>query len=433
MGFKITTLSVIASLLIGSGAKADDGFLSAADFSHLAYFESLGITYKDGGHVEDGLAILKQHGINCVRLRLFTSSAAQASADPYNYINNLAYNLPLALRVKNAGLLFSLDFHYSDTWADPGHQATPAAWTNLTFTQLVQQMRSYNSNTIAAFAAEGAMPDYVQIGNEITAGMLWPLGKVPGSNATVQWSQLGQLMKAAVQGIRDAAGAKMPKIIVHIDRGADWATTEWFFDNLNAQGVVFDIIGESYYPFFHGPLSNVSNCLTNAARRYGKPLIVAETAFPWTNTSWTTNIFGFAPSTNGQVSFIAALAQIVKSVPNGLGVGIFYWGAEYQAASGVSEAGFNTTSFFDLSGNVLPVADALGETRAPEVIRASLSGSDVILQWPLSGSASKLMTTTNLASSALWIPVTNSIQTNGATLTVSIPLSERCFYRLQIN
>src|SRR5438105_1289035 len=98
-------------------------FISGADFSHLAFFEARGIEYRDGGQPQDGLAILRNHGVTCVRLRLFTSSAAQAQADPYNYINNLDYTVPLAVRVKNAGLKFLLDFHYSDTWADAGHQS----------------------------------------------------------------------------------------------------------------------------------------------------------------------------------------------------------------------------------------------------------------------------------------------------------------------
>jgi len=174
----------IASLFFGEWAWADDSFLAGADFSDLAFFESVGVTYKDGGQVRDGIQILRNHGINCVRLRLFTSSAAQADSDPYDYINNMTYTVPMAVRVKNAGLRFLLDFHYSDTWADPGHQATPAAWTNLNFTQLVQQMRAYNSNAIATFAAGGAMPDYVQVGNEITSGMLWPLGYVSGDDPT---------------------------------------------------------------------------------------------------------------------------------------------------------------------------------------------------------------------------------------------------------
>jgi arabinogalactan endo-1,4-beta-galactosidase len=351
--------------------QADPSFLAAADFSFLSYFESLGVQYKDGGVVTDGIQILKNHGINCVRLRLFTSSEAQAANDPYNYINNTNYTVPLAVRVKNAGLLFSLDFHYSDTWADPGHQAIPATWSNLNFPQLVQQMYTYNSNTIATFAAAGAMPDYVQVGNEITSGMLWPYGGPLSGNGGTNWSQLGQLMTNAIQGIQDAAsaaGQPMPKIIVHIDRGGDWATTEWFFSNLEAQGVPFDIIGESYYPFYQGSLTALSTCLTNAAITFGKPIVVAETAFPWTNTcpaAWLSDLYGYPPTEIGQVSFIVAEGQVFSSVPNGLATGVFYWGGEYQAVSGVNEAGFNTASFFDAGGNVLPSLNAVVALGAP--------------------------------------------------------------------
>jgi arabinogalactan endo-1,4-beta-galactosidase len=364
-GLKFAVLSAVAAVLLAGRASATDPFLAAADFSHLAFFESLGVVYKDDGQTQDALAILKRHGLNCVRLRIFTSSAAQAAADPYNYTNNLSYNLPLALRVKNAGLLFSLDFHYSDTWADPGHQTMPAAWTNLTFSQLVQQMRSYNSNSIAAFAAEGAMPDYVQVGNEVTYGMLWPLGQVnPNANGGTQWNQLGQLMKSAEQGISDAAsaaGKPMPKIVVHIDRGGDWNTTSNYFNNLIAQGVPFDIIGESYYPFYQGSLSALSACLTNAANYFAKPIIVAETAFPWTNTcpsAWIPDLLGYPPTVIGQVSFLVAEGQIINSVPNGLAAGVFYWGGEYQAVSGLNEAGFNTASFWDAGDNLLPSLNA---------------------------------------------------------------------------
>ncbi len=155
-----------------------------------------------------------------MRLRLFTSSPAQAQADLYNYTNNLDYTLPLALRVKNAGLQFMLDFHYSDTWADPGHQAKPAAWANLTFSQLVAQLRQYSSNCVATFKAAGVTPDYVQVGNEITSGLLWPDGQVRGAcDTSSQWSKLGQLLASAITGIREAAAAGAPKIVIHIDRG----------------------------------------------------------------------------------------------------------------------------------------------------------------------------------------------------------------------
>ncbi len=445
----IKKAGVLAGLLLGMILAASaTPFVAGTDFSDLSFFESRGITYKDQGKVQDGIQILKNHGINCVRLRLWTGSDALVQTkNAYNYTNNLTYTLPLAVRVKSAGLLFCLDFHYSDTWADPSHQLTPSAWFSLTFDPMVQQMRTYNSNTIAAFAAAGAMPDYVQIGNEITSGMLFTnsagtiIGEVTGSTNTA-WSQLGQLMKAAVQGIQDAvtnAGTTMPKIIVHIDKGGNWATTLWFYDNLSYQGVPFDIIGESYYPFYQGSPTNLSICLSNAAVRYGKPIVVAEDAFPWTNNadnaSWTNQLFGYPPTRAGQVSFIAALARIVKGVPNQLGAGFFYWGAEYQAASGVNEAGFYTSSFFDAGGNVLPVADAVGGMGAPLFIRPALNGSNLQLQWPFSGAAMQLTTSTILGSLAAWSSVTNSPQITGAVFTVTLPvdLSQNHFYRLQSN
>jgi arabinogalactan endo-1,4-beta-galactosidase len=350
-------------------SSAQNNFIAGADLSLLAYFETNGIVYKDNGQAGDAIEILKSHGINCIRLRLFTSDPAEVRADPYDYINNLAYTIPLAVRVKNAGLRLMLDFHYSDTWADPGHQATPAAWTNLTFPELVQEMRDYNSNCIAAFKAAGAMPDYVQVGNEITGGMLWPYGRLSGRNQAKQWSQFGQLMKAAVEGIKDASGSDMPKIVVHIDRGADWNATKWFFDNLNKQGVPYDIIGESYYPFYHGPLTNAACCITNAAQRYGKPVFIAETDLPWI---YSTNIYNISATTNGQVQFVGMLAQIMKNTPNNSGAGIFWWGAEYQWPK-ANEAGVGTRSFFDDNGNLLPAAGALGQLGNPTSLRAGLN------------------------------------------------------------
>ena len=419
---------------------APQSFIVGADMSHLAFFESRGKVYKDGGVTTNALWILKKYGVTCVRLRLFTSSAAQAAADPYNYINNTNYTIPLAQRVKNAGLQFCLDFHYSDTWADPGLQTKPSAWTNLTFTALVQQMRSYNSNSIAAFRTAGVMPEYVQVGNEIIGGMLWPDGRVGGTNDTPsQWSKLGQLMNAAIQGIQDgSAGAPMPQIIVHIDRGGDWPGTQWFFDKLNAQSVPYDIIGESYYPFWHGTLANLSNCLNNAANRYNKPVIVAETAFPWNNShsAWSTNNYGgITPSVTGQVQYVVALAPIVKGVSGGFGAGVFWWGTEYQDASGVNEAGFDSASLFDAGGNVLPAAIEYGQLSAPLNLNIQLNGTNVRLSWPLSGAGLSLMTTTNLSTPVTWSPVTNAVQNTGTVYWVTVPLGSdpQRFYRLQSN
>lgn len=349
-------------------SQGQNNFIAGADLSLLAYFETNGIVYKDDGQPGDAIKILKKHGINCIRLRLFTSSAEQAKADPYNYINNLAYTLPLAVRVKNAGLQFMLDFHYSDTWADPGHQETPEAWKNLTFPQLVQTMHDYNSNCIAAFLAAGAMPDYVQVGNEITGGMLWPNGRLSGRHPE-QWDRFAQLMKAAIQGIKDASGPNMPKIVIHIDRGGDWRSTKWFFDNLDKQQVPYDVIGESYYPFYHGPLTNFNTCVANAAQRFGKPIFIAETDSPWI---YSTNIFHIPATVNGQVQFVNTIGEIMKSAPNNDGAGIFWWGAEYQWPN-ANEAGVGTRSFFDQNGNLLPAAGTLGRLGSTLNLSANFS------------------------------------------------------------
>lgn len=435
----VARLAVMIFILLAAvpAVPAATNFIAGADVSLLSFFEANGIAYKVNSQTEDALAILTNSGVNCARLRLFTSSAAQAQADPYDYINNLSYTVPLAARVKKAGLQLLLDFHYSDTWADPGHQATPAAWTNLTFPQLVQQMHDYSSNCLVAFKNSNAMPNYVQIGNEITDGLLWTNGEVGGSyNVAAQWSKLAQLLNAAIQGVKDGAETNAPKIVIHIDRGGDWSGTKWFFDNLiQTQHVQFDFIGESYYPFWHGSLTNLANCLSNAAVRYGKPLLVAETAFPWTNSYWTTNIDGYPGTTNGQAQYVVGLAQVVKSVPNGLGAGIFWWGTEYQELNAVNEAGFNTASFFDAGGNVLPVADVFGQMAAPLTLSASLTGSSLEVRWPLSGAGMTLTTSTSLWPVAVWQPVTGSVQNTGTTFYTTLPVSNGAghFYRLQAN
>lgn len=353
-----------------SVAAAAGEFIAGADFSHVAWFESRGKVYRDGGRKQDPLTILRSHGINCVRLRLFTSSAAQAKASPYNSINNLDYTVPLAARVKKAGLQFMLDFHYSDSWADPQKQAKPAAWEGLAFDQLEQRMFEHNRDSIAAFRRAGAMPDTVQVGNEITPGLLWPDGRVGGERDTPeQWAKLARLLKAAVRGIRQAAGAEMPKIVIHLDRGGDWGTTRWFFDHLREQQVEFDIIGQSYYPLWHGTLDDLRTCLANAAERYRKPVLVAETGFPWVETEWDGKplkpLVGIPAGKEGQVRFVEELGKVVKGVPGGKGIGIVWWAAEFLPMPGTNLSGFEGRSFFDHDGNALPVIEAFGLLARP--------------------------------------------------------------------
>ncbi len=428
-GLKLAAAILLAATIAATGAVTGE-FMAGADVSHLAFFEDRGIVYREAGEKLDALEMLRSRGLNCARLRLFTSSSQQAQSDPYNSINNLDYTLPLAVRVKQAGLQLLLDYHYSDSWADPGKQTKPAAWTSLDFAQLEQRMYDYNSNTIAAFKAAGAMPEYVQVGNEIIQGLLWPEGKVGGSSDTpAQWQRLGILLKAAIRGINDAAADTPPKIMIQIDRGGDWAGTRWFFDNLRQQQVEFDIIGQSYYPFWHGSLSALRNCLTNASARYGKPVVIAETAFPWSNS---TNIFSIPATPEGQIEFVVELANIVNAVPGNGGIGIIWWSTEYQRLSGTGLAGFDRRSFFDLSGNILPVAEALGQLTAPIQLSATLSDATPTLKWPFSGAGLALVTSIDLSFSN-WTPVTNAIQSTGVVFSVTMPgqAMQTRYYRLQ--
>jgi arabinogalactan endo-1,4-beta-galactosidase len=420
-------------LLLVAGTALAGEFIAGVDVSHLGFFEERGVIYREAGQERDALVLLRQRGVTCVRLRLFTSDAAQAQADPYNRINNLDYAVPLAVRAKQLDLHFLLDIHYSDTWADPGHQSKPVAWAGLPFADLEQHVYEYSSNCIATFRAAGAMPDYVQVGNEITSGLLWPDGRVGGAYDTpTQWSQLGRLLRAAIRGIHDAAGIPSPGILVHIDRGGDWAAAQWYFDHLREQQVEFDIIGLSYYPFWHGDLDALRTCLDGTAGRYGKPVVVLETAFPWTNSA---AVLGLPATPAGQARYVVELAKVVKGVPGALGQGLFWWGTEYQLLSGVNTAGFEYRSLFDDGGNVLPAADALGQLAVPVVLRTSLTDTHLTLSWPLSGAGLLLMTTTNLGSPALWWPASNLVETIGLSLGTTLPASEAPgrFFRLESN
>lgn len=417
-----------ASCLVVLSVSAADEFLAGADLSHLAFFEARGVAYQAKGETNEACAILREKGLNCARLRLFTSSAEQAAGNPYNYINNLDYTLPLAVRAKRAGLKLLLDFHYSDTWADPGKQAKPSAWTNLSFLELEERIYTYSSNTLAAFKAAGAPPEYVQVGNEIIGGLLWPDGRVGGSYETApQWSQFARLLKAAIRGVKDGSGETTPKIVIHIDRGGDWSATQWFFDRLRQQDVEFDVIGQSYYPFWHGTLAALKTCLSNAVVRYDKPIIIAETAFPWTNSG---AIQGIPASPEGQAQFVAELAKITKSLPKNRGYGVFWWGAEYQRISGMSLAGFDSRSLFDREGAVLPAAGALGQLALPVRLGARAENGRLFLSWPLSGLSYSLAMSSEIEFGS-WLFPTNPVQISSTGITTSIDLLPNAqFFRL---
>ncbi|HWX19116.1 MAG TPA: glycosyl hydrolase 53 family protein [Candidatus Binatia bacterium] len=317
-------------------AVAAADYAVGADLSFLKQAEEGGTVFKDQGRPKPGLQIFKDHGYNWIRLRLFHT--------PTRLPNNLEYTLALAKDARKLGYKLLLDFHYSDTWADPGKQFIPKAWEGKSHTELAQAIHDYSRDTIAAFSRAGVLPDMVQIGNEISHGILWPDGKLPD-----HWDNFAELVKAGIKGVQAGSGeAPRPRIMIHIDRGGDRKGTKQFFDKLDSYGVVFDAIGQSYYPWWQGSLLDLRENLAFMAETYDKDIFVVETAYNWRTAEYKQKPAPFPETPEGQWAFLEEVNRIVLAVPHQRGKGIFWW--EPAVAAGPKSRGM-----FDNDGNALPV------------------------------------------------------------------------------
>jgi arabinogalactan endo-1,4-beta-galactosidase len=347
--FRLFVLSLSLSLFASSSLRAQ-GYTIGADVSFLAKCEQDEVIFKENGQPMDVLALLREHHYNWVRLRLFHDPAAAADKLP----NDLPYTLALARRAKAMGFHLLLDLHYSDSWADPGKQPMPAAWSKLKHKQLVDQVFSYTRDTITAFAQKGVMPEMVQLGNEITNGMLWPDGKLPDN-----WDNFADLLKAGIAGVDAVRGtAPRARIMIHIERSGDYNAAVWFFDNLIAHRVRFDVIGLSYYPFWHGSIAALRGNLHDLALRYHLPIIVVETAYNWTPGTMAGKKADFPESPEGQLTFLRAVNAAVRAIPNHLGQGVFWW-------EPAVEGDLRGRGFFSNDGNALPVITAFDSPESP--------------------------------------------------------------------
>ena len=324
--------------------------MRCADLSSLDELESGRAVFRDQGTQGDALEILKSHGLDTVRLRLFHS--------PDQLRDSLEDVLKLAKRAHDYGYKIVLNLHYSDTWADPGRQTKPAAWSDLPIAALVDSVYAHTARALAALAEQGTPPVLVQVGNEITTGMLWDTGRVGGPFDTPdQWRIFGMLLKSGILAVREHSSAQ---IMIHIDRGGDPAGARWFFDRLGPMD--FDLIGLSYYPWWHGPLDGLRQTAQMAMERYQKRVILIETAYPWT-LLWNDNqhnqvglpshtLPGYPATPKGQADFLATMWDVVPD-------GVCYWAAEWIAAPGFGSS-FENVALFDFEGDVLPAARVLG-------------------------------------------------------------------------
>ena len=332
-----------------------------ADLSFLPQLEEAGVRYRDlAGRVRPAEQILARAGANHLRLRVWVNP-------PAGYTDK-ARALALARRAKRAGMKIVLDPHYADFWADPGKQPIPAGWpTDLP--GLTAKIKTYTRDLVREFADQGTPVDIIQIGNEITNGILWPVGQLYLPDGTQQWAAFSTLLKAGIAGARQGARSHPLRVMLHIDRGGKLGDTQWFFDNITAQGVPFDIIGQSYYPMWHGSLADLAANLTDSVTRYDKPVLLAEVAYPWTfadgdgrgNIVTADSVLPdadrFPATPAGQAAFYEAVRRVLLGVPHSGGLGFLAWEPEWVPGVGWqpgAEASNDNLTQFDFTGRALP-------------------------------------------------------------------------------
>ena len=356
-------------------------FYKGMDVSTLLEVEKCGGRFYDRGEEKDALDILQSYGVNAVRLRLWNDPYSERG-EPYGAgTNDLPTTIALAKRAKAHKMDVLLDLHYSDFWADPGKQRVPKAWRGMDAAQLADAVYSYTGDVLLAMREADAYPDLIQIGNELTNGMLWPLGKMPN------YDNLARFISAGISAVR-AVDADMP-VMIHLDNGGNNAMYRDWFDHYMERGEDFQIIGLSYYPFWHGSLADLQNNMNDLAARYGKELVIAEVSMGYTMDDYAeyeklapdkrkgyatrpelTEKLPFPMTRQGQCDFMKAVFDVMEGVPDNKCRGFFYWEPAWIPVPGsgwaseaalpyIEEKGpggneWANQALFDYDGNALP-------------------------------------------------------------------------------
>ena len=287
---------------------------------------------KNGAVIDDVITWTKQQGWNAARVRLFVNPEnASAEHNGQGVIQKLDTVKVLGRRIKDAGMQFMLDFHYSDTWADPLKQYTPAAWAGLNDEELVTKVYEYTRDCLRVLKAAGATPDYIQTGNEISYGMLWgPVGTPQSQlkqcftySPEENWVRFANLLKAAGTACREEC--PKAKIILHTERVPRVEELINFYDQMNNRGVDYDIIGLSYYPYYHGNLSTLATALNNVSNKYqDKDIMIVETGYSYKYKVGDQDFSSTWPLTlEGQRKFTEDLIARLK--PYARMKGLFWW------------------------------------------------------------------------------------------------------------
>ena len=366
---------IIALILCTTSLSITAQKYAGGDISLLSKYEANGAIYYDnsGNAISDVLTYFKEQGWNAMRVRLFVDpNNASSTEKGQGVCQDLDYVIALGKKIKAKGLNFMLDFHYSDTWADPSKQWIPASWKSYTETKLDSAIYAYTKDALTKLVAADATPDFIQTCNEISYGMLW--GSSSDSESTLKkcytssssnWSYFTTLLKKASTACREIC--PKAKIIIHTERIPNTSVLTGIYDKMKTYGVDYDIIGLSYYPYFHGALTQVTAALTALeAKDYGKDIMFVEFGYPaqWKVNGTTYDYTGTYPySENGQKTITDDLITILNK--HSEVTGLFWWWPEANeyglkwGTNNVTSDWYNATLFDSNTGKAFSAVSSL--------------------------------------------------------------------------
>ncbi len=380
---KTFKLNFLVSMLLLASTTATAQKYAGGDVSMLPKYEEAGSKYytTDGESISDVLTYFKDQGMNAMRVRLFVNPNKQTTENgkwttDENVCQDLDWVKTLGKRIKDKGLKFMLDFHYSDTWADPAKQWTPAAWTSLDDAALAQKLYDYTKDALAQLKAAGAEPDMIQTGNEISYGMLWGEANssslkqcYPSTKYDDNWTRFTNLLTQATKACREECPDA--KIIIHVERtstsqqkdNSNYVALNYFYKKMKAASIDYDIIGLSYYPYYHGAISELEGAINLLEKNYSdKKIMVVEFGYPyaWKVNGTTYDYTATYPySDAGQKAITADVVTMLNKHDNVNG--FFWWWPEYNAYWTSLSGWYNAPLFDSRSGKASSAVAELGK------------------------------------------------------------------------
>ena len=356
-------------------------FVKGMDLSTLLELEKCGVKYYVDGTEMDILDIMKKYDVDTIRIRLWNDPYSESGESYGAGENDLKTTLAIAKKVTDAGLGVLLNFHYSDFWADPGKQIKPKAWKDYGVEELEKAVYEFTVDTMKVFRDNGINTTMVQVGNELSNGLLWPEGKVPN------YDNIAKFVNAGIRGVR-AIDEDVP-IMIHLDNGGNNALYREWFDEFTKRGEDFQLIGLSYYPFWHGTLDMLTDNMNDIAERYGKELIVAEVSMGYTMEDYKeyekltdeqrkgyatrqelVDKIEYPMTVQGQYDFMEDFLNRISHIKGNKGKGFFYWepawipvpgsgwatevSLKYMNDKGPCGNEWANQALFDYNGNALP-------------------------------------------------------------------------------